>query len=128
MTPIAKSNLWMNAGFFALRHEIFSYIREGEELVVEPFRRLIQERRLTSHKYDGFWACMDTYKEKQTLDDLYHRGDAPWSVWSNDAIKETPALRVRSSANGTSSAETQSTKLTRDSIELSSALAPAYSK
>ena len=72
----------MNAGFFALRQEIFSYIRDGEELVVEPFRRLIDERRLTSHKYDGFWACMDTYKEKQTLDDLYHRGDAPWVVWN----------------------------------------------
>jgi glucose-1-phosphate cytidylyltransferase len=51
MSPIASANLWMNAGFFALRHEIFSYIRSGDELVVEPFARLIEERRLTSHKY-----------------------------------------------------------------------------
>jgi glucose-1-phosphate cytidylyltransferase len=81
MTPITNADLWINAGYFALRQEIFSYIRPGEELVVEPFGRLVQERRLTSYKYNGFWACMDTYKEKQILDDVYHRGDAPWTVW-----------------------------------------------
>jgi glucose-1-phosphate cytidylyltransferase len=100
MTPIATSNLWMNAGFFALRNEIFSYIGEGDELVVEPFGRLIQQRRLSSHKYDGFWACMDTYKEKQTLDELYHRGNAPWVVWNKDDIALAPARRLRSRAGG----------------------------
>jgi glucose-1-phosphate cytidylyltransferase len=95
MTPVSESNLWMNAGFFALRQEIFSYIREGEELVVEPFRRLIDERRLTSYKHDGFWACMDTYKEKQVLDDLYHRGDAPWSIWAGSQSKATAINHLR---------------------------------
>src|SRR6185369_518720 len=100
MTPIASSDLWMNAGFFAMRQEIFSYIGDGEELVVEPFARLIEERRLTSHKYEGFWACMDTYKEKQSLDDLYHRGNAPWVLWNKDDIATAPARRLRARANG----------------------------
>jgi glucose-1-phosphate cytidylyltransferase len=102
MTPVANANLWMNAGFFALRREIFSYIRDGEELVAEPFRRLINERRLSSYKYDGFWACMDTYKEKQNLDDLYHRGEAPWLVWNKDPLPASPSILERKRANGRS--------------------------
>ena len=125
MTPIAKSNLWMNAGFFALRHEIFSYIHDGEELVVEPFRRLIHEHRLTSHRYDGFWACMDTYKEKQTLDDLYHQGGAPWAVWTKNAITDMPVIRVPTRANGQLSREAQPTRPAPESIELAPSLAPA---
>jgi glucose-1-phosphate cytidylyltransferase len=117
MTPVADANLWMNAGFFAMRHEIFSYIQSGEELVVEPFRRLIDERRLSSHKYDGFWACMDTYKEKQTLDDLYHRGDAPWVVWNKNENTETTITRVRARANGRFQKEEQHTN-TAGELEL----------
>jgi glucose-1-phosphate cytidylyltransferase len=99
MTPIASSDLWMNAGFFAMRQEIFSYIGQGEELVVEPFRCLIDERRLSSHKYDGFWACMDTFKEKQSLDDLYHRGNAPWLVWKKGEAEDS---HFKTRANGRS--------------------------
>ncbi len=118
MTPIATSNLWMNAGFFALRQEIFSYIGENEELVVEPFRRLIDEQRLSSHKYDGFWACMDTYKEKQTLDELYHRGNAPWVVWNKSEHVEAPSSRVRVRANGRFSKDLQATNAVREPLEL----------
>jgi len=123
MTPIASANLWMNAGFFALRHEIFSYIRPGEELVVEPFGRLIDEHRLTSHKYDGFWASMDTFKEKQTLDDLYHRGDAPWVLWNKTPVAKAPDVRVRSLANGRFAREPQLATSAREAIDLASALA-----
>lgn len=128
MTPIASANLWMNAGFFALRQEIFSYIRDREELVVEPFRRLIDERRLTSHKYDGFWASMDTYKEKQTLDDLYHRSDAPWVVWGKDAIPDTSVIHMRTRVNGQLSREPQPKMPTREAIELAATVAPASPK
>jgi glucose-1-phosphate cytidylyltransferase len=118
MRPIASSDIWMNAGFFALRQEIFSYIGAGEELVVEPFRRLIDERRLTSHKYDGFWACMDTYKEKQTLDDLYHRGNAPWVVWNKTEVSERPVDRVRGRMNGRFFKEAVPANGAHDSLEL----------
>jgi glucose-1-phosphate cytidylyltransferase len=53
-------------------------IGEGEDLVEEPFRRLIAQDRLVGYPYDGFWAPMDTLKDKQTLDALYESGRAPW--------------------------------------------------
>lgn len=79
--PISNSGLWINAGFFIFRTGIFDYLREGEELVLEPFQRLIAARKLMAHKYDGYWGCMDTFKEKQQLEDLHNRGDAPWEIW-----------------------------------------------
>lgn len=127
MTPIASSNLWMNAGFFAMRQEIFSYIRDGEELVVEPFGRLIEERRLSSHKYEGFWACMDTYKEKQTLDDLYHRGNAPWIVWNKNANTDFSPRLVRAHVHNRLSIDAHIAETARESVELVSAVAAVTS-
>jgi glucose-1-phosphate cytidylyltransferase len=78
---IAESGIWMNGGYFVLTHEIFDHLRRGEDLVAEPFQRLIAQRRLAALKYEGFWSCMDTYKEKQRLDDMYAHDDAPWELW-----------------------------------------------
>ena len=63
------------------RNQIFDYIQSGEELVHQPFQRLIKEKKLTSYRYEGFWVSMDTFKDKQRLDDMYARGDTPWMVW-----------------------------------------------
>ncbi len=82
ITAATESDLWINGGFFAFKQEIFDYIEEGEELVIEPFGRLIAKEQLTAYKYSGFWACMDTFKEKQRLDDLYVQNLAPWQVWN----------------------------------------------
>lgn len=81
---IADSGSLINGGFFVLRREIFDYLKEGEDLVEEPFRRLIAEHELISFPYDGFWACMDTFKEKQQLDELQARGNPPWQVWRSE--------------------------------------------
>lgn len=78
---IAYTNIRINGGFFIFRKNIFNYMREGEELVQEPFRRLISEHQLLAYRYDGFWGCMDTFKDKQQLDELYAKGNAPWEVW-----------------------------------------------
>jgi glucose-1-phosphate cytidylyltransferase len=67
----------------AFRPEIFPYICNGDELVEEPFRRLIAERKLMTFRHDGYWACMDTFKEKQDLDEAFGKGAAPWAVWMN---------------------------------------------
>jgi len=80
---IGKTGARINGGFMVLRQGIFDYMRSGEELVEEPFRRLIQDRKLMTHRHEGFWACMDTFKEKQDLDDVFSSGDAPWAVWNN---------------------------------------------
>jgi len=80
--PIVETDVWMNGGFFTFSHEIFDYIRDGEDLVEEPFKRLIAACKLRTMKFDGFWACMDTHKEKQMLEDMHASGSAPWAVWN----------------------------------------------
>ncbi len=81
--PIEESDVWMNGGFFAFRQEIFDYIRPGEDLINEPFTRLAADAKLTTYKHRGFWGCMDTFKEKQELEDVYTQAHAPWAVWTN---------------------------------------------
>ncbi|HZS87072.1 MAG TPA: sugar phosphate nucleotidyltransferase [Chloroflexota bacterium] len=79
--PLARSDTWINAGYFVFRNEIFDYIHEGEELVEQPFQRLIAQRQLLANRYEGFWTAMDTYKDQQLLESLYHSGLPPWAVW-----------------------------------------------
>ncbi len=80
---IRDSALRINTGYFVLKQDIFNYVRDGEDLVLEPFQRLIQEKQLMSYEHNGFYASMDTFKDKQQLDDLYARGGAPWEVWKS---------------------------------------------
>jgi len=82
--PVVGSDLWINGGYFAMRSEIFDYIEPGEEVAGEVFDRLIKIGRLGSHHYEGFWAPMDTFKDKQRLDEMYASGAAPWEVWKGD--------------------------------------------
>jgi glucose-1-phosphate cytidylyltransferase len=81
---VSRSNVRINGGYFIFKHEIFDEIQAGEELVEQPFFRLIAKKELVAYPYNGFWACMDTFKEKQLLDDLYARGEAPWEVWKTN--------------------------------------------
>ena len=81
---ITKTGARINGGFFAFRQEIFQHVQDGEELVEEPFRRLIAAGRLVTYRHEGFWACMDTFKEKQELEDIYAQGKAPWAVWNGN--------------------------------------------
>jgi glucose-1-phosphate cytidylyltransferase len=83
--PVVNSDLWINGGFFAFRQDIFNYIDPGEELVLEPFQRLIAEKQLLGYRNPGFWACMDTLKEKMMFDEMYAKGDRPWAVWESYA-------------------------------------------
>lgn len=80
--PIDSGELWINGGFFILRREIFDYMEKGDELVLQPFQRLISQRQLITYRNPGFWACMDTFKEKMMFDDMYARGHMPWAVWA----------------------------------------------
>lgn len=75
-----RSEIWINGGFFLLRPGIFDYMREGEELVLEPFRRLIEADQLVAYKYEGFWRSMDTLKDRQALEDMVEQGNMPWRV------------------------------------------------
>lgn len=85
---VTKSGIWLNGGYFIFKKDIFKYIKDGEELVEEPFQRLIREGQLNTYKYDGFWIGMDTFKEKQKLDNMNSGGEAPWQVWNNPGIRK----------------------------------------
>ena len=79
---MGSSGLYMNTGYFIFRNEIFDSIEYGDELVEKPFQRLIKTNKLISWEHKGFWASMDTFKDKKTLDDIYAQGHAPWEVWN----------------------------------------------
>jgi glucose-1-phosphate cytidylyltransferase len=76
-----RSGIWINGGYFLFRQAIFDYIGEGEELVREPFQRLMDEEQLLAYRYEGFWAPMDTLKDHDTLEELFQSGRPPWAVW-----------------------------------------------
>ncbi len=81
MGPIAEEDLWLNGGYFIFRKEIFDYINPGEDLVGAPFQRIIKERKLYAHRFEGFWSPMDTFKEQTYLEGLYTSAQAPWALW-----------------------------------------------
>jgi glucose-1-phosphate cytidylyltransferase len=81
---IARTSIRINGGFFIFKREIFNYLNEGEELVQEPFHRLVKEGRLTAYEYDDFWMAMDTFKDRQQLEEVYETGCAPWEVWNDE--------------------------------------------
>ena len=88
---IRSAPIRINGGFFILRNEIFDYIRNGEELVVEPFQRLIRMQKLAAFEYDGFWMSMDTFKDRLQLEEIYARGGAPWEVWNGNGAAPSTA-------------------------------------
>jgi glucose-1-phosphate cytidylyltransferase len=90
---LKEADLWINGGFFVFRKEIFNYISPGDELIRRPFERLIEKGALLAQKCDGFWQCMDTFKDKQCLEEL-NQGSAPWKVWARTTTT-TPNESVR---------------------------------
>jgi glucose-1-phosphate cytidylyltransferase len=76
---LTRTGISINGGYFVLRREIMEYLEAGEELVEEPFRRLIEADQLIVYPHDGFWAPMDTLKDKQYLDGLAESGQRPWA-------------------------------------------------
>ncbi|HUO80332.1 MAG TPA: sugar phosphate nucleotidyltransferase [Steroidobacteraceae bacterium] len=83
---IAGNDLWVNGGFFVFNQQVFDYIRDGEELVEQPFQRLVADRRLAMFPYKGFWQPLDTFKDKIALDRREARGDCPWMVWNRPQV------------------------------------------
>jgi hypothetical protein len=85
-----RSPLRINAGFFVFKRQTFDYMKDGEDLVVEPFTRLSGEKQLLAYPFDGFWRNMDTFKDKQTLDEMWSRGEAPSLVGAAAACAPRP--------------------------------------
>jgi glucose-1-phosphate cytidylyltransferase len=86
MRDSGSADIWINGGYFLMRPEIFDYMRAGEELVMEPFRRLIEADQLMAYKYTGFWRAMDTLRDRQALEDMVERGNMPWRITDGPRI------------------------------------------
>ena len=81
---VTRSDVWINGGYFVARSDLLDELRPGEDLVEEPFRRLLARDQLLAQRHEGFWAPMDTLKDKQWLEALHEDGRAPWQVWDPD--------------------------------------------
>jgi glucose-1-phosphate cytidylyltransferase len=71
---------WVNGGFFSFRPGALDYLREDSVLERDPLERLAADGELAAFRHEGFWACMDTYKDAVALNDLWAGGDAPWAA------------------------------------------------
>ena len=87
ISSVNDGDFWINGGYLVLRQQIFDYMEGDEELVEEPFHRLIDEGRLYSYKYEGFWRSMDTFKDKIGFDRMWGRGERPWEIWQKPRAK-----------------------------------------
>ena len=75
---------WINGGYMVLEPQVFDYI-EGDSTTFErePLEKLSEEGQLIAYKYNGFWQCMDTMKDKMYLEELLEENKAPWKVWED---------------------------------------------
>jgi glucose-1-phosphate cytidylyltransferase len=81
--PSSEYGMRINGGFFIFKNSIFEYLTKGNDLVNDAFPSLISQKQLVAYPFNGFWANMDTYKDKQRLDDLASEGKAYWQVWNS---------------------------------------------
>jgi glucose-1-phosphate cytidylyltransferase len=82
----------MNGGYFVFRQEIFDYIGDGEDLVAEPFQRLIDDNQLLAYRYEGFWMPMGSLKDLQNLQVLHDSGAQPWAHGSPSRRDNAPRV------------------------------------
>lgn len=78
---VKTTDMWINGGYFVLDRRIFEVLGAGEELVLEPFQRLIERGRLAACRYEGFWRAVDTFKDLSEMEALLAHGPGPWEAW-----------------------------------------------
>jgi glucose-1-phosphate cytidylyltransferase len=93
IVDLKHSGVMINGGYFVFKRAIFDYINAGDDLVAEPFARLIDDKQLVAHRTNAYWACMDTFKDKEQLEQMLDNGKATWRVWDQPA---QPLLAVGS--------------------------------
>ena len=76
-----RSDHWINGGFFCFAAPVLDYLQPDSVLERVPLERLAADGELRAHRHEGFWECMDTYKDAVALNDLWASGDAPWRLW-----------------------------------------------
>ncbi|MEP9381744.1 sugar phosphate nucleotidyltransferase [Nocardioides cheoyonin] len=86
LIPAADMPYSINGGYFVLRQGIFDYLEEGDDLVMDGCIKAARDGRMRAFPYAGFWAPMDTLKERTELESLYRRGISPWALWRDKPV------------------------------------------
>ncbi len=74
----------INGGYMVLEPEVFRYIEDDKTIFEkEPLEKLAKNGQLSAYKHDGFWKCMDTLRDKNQLEEMWEKGEAPWKVWED---------------------------------------------
>jgi glucose-1-phosphate cytidylyltransferase len=92
LVPVADMSMRINGGYFILRQGIFDYLAEGDDLVMDGFVRAAADGKVWATPYDGFWAPMDTLKERTALEEQYRNGISPWAVWRDRPVEPGRAV------------------------------------
>jgi len=90
LEPVADMSMCINGGYFVLRQGIFDYLGEGEDLVMDACVRAARDGRVRVHPHAGFWAPMDTLKERNALEEMNRVGRRPWAVWEQGSSGAAP--------------------------------------
>jgi glucose-1-phosphate cytidylyltransferase len=88
---VADMDMRINGGYFILRREIFDYLNPGDDLVTDAFTRAARDGRFRAVRFDGFWAPMDTLKERAALEAMHRTGIRPWALWETSSAAELAA-------------------------------------
>ena len=94
--PVADMDMRINGGYFILRREIFDYLQPGDDLVTDTFTRAARGGKFRAVRFDGFWAPMDTLKERAALEAMHRSGNRPWALWESPASELATHTPVRS--------------------------------
>jgi glucose-1-phosphate cytidylyltransferase len=80
---------YVSGGFFVFEKEIFNYLNPNDNCVLEsiPLETLAKENQLSIYRHDGFWQCMDTYRDFELLNSMYKSGNTPWMIWEKEDAK-----------------------------------------
>ncbi|WP_107771342.1 sugar phosphate nucleotidyltransferase [Nocardioides sediminis] len=86
LVPVADMSLCINGGYFVLRQGIFDYLDEGDDLVMDGCVKAARDGKIRAVRYPGFWAPMDTLKERTALENQYKHGISPWALWRDRPV------------------------------------------
>ena len=82
-----RLDYWINGGFFVCEPAFLDHVGPDSVLEREPLELAAASGRLAAYRHEGFWDCMDTYKDAVTLNDLWQSGRAPWWVWERAGVE-----------------------------------------
>ena len=70
---------YINGGFFIFNKEIFNFIKDDNEMLEhDPLEKLVELNELMAYQHEGYWQCMDTIRDKESLQSLWDTDNAYW--------------------------------------------------